>query len=36
MSILREHFPDGSVSALWLFLAALPPTIVAIIAFQFI
>jgi Na+/H+ antiporter NhaD/arsenite permease-like protein len=36
MSILREHFPDGSVSPLWLFLAALPPTIVAIIAFQFI
>ena len=34
MSILREHFPDGNVSALWLFLAALPPTIVAIIAFQ--
>ena len=22
MSILREHFPEGSVSALWLFLAA--------------
>jgi hypothetical protein len=36
ISILREHFPEGGVSALWLFLAALPPTLVAIIAFQFI
>ena len=34
MSILREHFPEGSVSALWLFLAALPPTIIAVLAFQ--
>ena len=36
ISILREHFPDGSVSALWLFLAALPPTIIAVLAFQVI
>jgi hypothetical protein len=34
LSILREHFPEGSVSALKLFLAALPPTIIAMIAFQ--
>ena len=34
MSILREDFPEGSVSALWLFLAALPPTIIAVLAFQ--
>ena len=34
MSILREHFPEGSVSALWLFVAALPPTIIAVLAFQ--
>ena len=34
LSILREHFPEGSVSALKLLLAALPPTIIAMIAFQ--
>ena len=34
ISILREHFPGGSISALWLFVAALPPTIIAVIAFQ--
>jgi hypothetical protein len=34
LSILREHFPEKSVSALNLFLAALPPTIIAMIAFQ--
>jgi hypothetical protein len=34
LSILREHFPEASVSALYLFLAALPPTIIAAIAFQ--
>jgi hypothetical protein len=33
-SILKEHFEDGAISALGLFLAALGPTIVAIIAFQ--
>lgn len=36
MAILREHFPDGSVSALYLFLAALPPTFIAILTFQFL
>lgn len=36
MAILKEHFPDGSVSALYLFLAALPPTIITILAFQFL
>ena len=34
LSILREHFPEASISALYLFLAALPPTIIATIAFQ--
>mgnify|MGYP000016372481 CR=1 FL=1 len=34
LSILREHFPEESVSALNLFLAALPSTIIAMIAFQ--
>jgi hypothetical protein len=34
MAILRGYFADGAVSALGLFLAALPPTAVAILAFQ--
>jgi Na+/H+ antiporter NhaD/arsenite permease-like protein len=34
MAILRDHFPEGSVSALYLFLAAIPPTLIAILAFQ--
>jgi hypothetical protein len=34
LSILREHFPEQSISALNLFLAALPSTIIAMIAFQ--
>lgn len=33
-AILRQHFDDGAISALWLLLAALPPTLVAIAAFQ--
>lgn len=33
-AILRQHFEDGAISALWLLLAALPPTLVAIAAFQ--
>ncbi len=36
MAILRDHFPEGSVSALYLFLAAIPPTLIAILAFQFL
>ncbi|MDD4050568.1 MAG: putative Na+/H+ antiporter [candidate division Zixibacteria bacterium] len=32
-SILREHFPDGAISPLWLLVAAVPPTIVALVAF---
>jgi MFS family permease len=36
MAILRDHFPDQTVSALYLFLAALPPTLIAILAFQFL
>ncbi len=35
-SILRGNFEDGAISALYLFIAALPPTLVAIIAFRFI
>jgi Na+/H+ antiporter NhaD/arsenite permease-like protein len=35
-SILRPSFEDGAISALYLFIAALPPTLVAIIAFRFI
>jgi len=32
-SILREHFPDGAISPLWLLIAAIPPTVIAMIAF---
>ncbi|MCE1172247.1 MAG: putative Na+/H+ antiporter, partial [Azovibrio sp.] len=34
MSILRGHFDEGSVNPLGLFVAAVPPTLVAILAFQ--
>jgi hypothetical protein len=34
MAILKGYFEDGSVSALWLFLSALAPTAVAILAFR--
>ncbi|WP_114690132.1 putative Na+/H+ antiporter [Polynucleobacter necessarius] len=33
IAILRQHFPNGAVSALYLLLAALPPTFVAILAY---
>lgn len=33
-AILREHFDDGAISPLLLFAAALPATIVAVVAFQ--
>lgn len=33
-SILKSHFNEGAISPLGLFLAALPPTFVAIFAFQ--
>jgi len=33
-AILRGHFEDGAISSLGLFAAALPPTIVAILAFR--
>jgi hypothetical protein len=33
-AILRGHFDDGAISPLGLFAAALPPTIVAILAFR--
>lgn len=36
ISILREHFDDGAVSAFGLLLAALPPTLIAVLAFQFL
>ncbi|MCL2075186.1 MAG: putative Na+/H+ antiporter [Betaproteobacteria bacterium] len=36
MSILRGDFKGSSVSPLWLFLAALPPTLVTIVAFRFL
>jgi Putative Na+/H+ antiporter len=32
-SILRKHFPDGAISPLWLLIAAIPPTVVALVAF---
>lgn len=34
MSILRHHFNEGAVNPLGLFAAAVPPTIVAILAFR--
>jgi Na+/H+ antiporter NhaD/arsenite permease-like protein len=34
LSLLKEHFPEESVSALRLFIAALLPTIISIITFQ--
>jgi len=33
-AILREHFEDGAISPLGLFLSALPATLVAVLAFQ--
>src|SRR5439155_4352820 len=35
-SILKDNFRDGAVSAPWLFLSALGPTLVAIAAFRWI
>jgi Na+/H+ antiporter NhaD/arsenite permease-like protein len=35
-SILKSSFNDGVISPLYLFLYAVPPTIIAIIAFRFI
>ena len=34
IAILRQHFPGGAVSALYLLIAALPPTLVAIAAYR--
>ena len=34
IAILRSHFPGGAVSALYLLIAALPPTCVAIAAYR--
>lgn len=36
LAILRSHFEDEAVNPLGLFLAALPPTIVAALAFRFL
>lgn len=36
IAILRQHFPNGAVSALYLLFAAIPPTIVAILAYRLI
>jgi hypothetical protein len=33
-AILRRHFDDGAIHPLGLFVAALPPTLVAVLAFQ--
>jgi putative Na+/H+ antiporter len=33
-AILKDHFEDQSISALGLFLAALPPTVVAVVCFR--
>jgi Na+/H+ antiporter NhaD/arsenite permease-like protein len=33
-SILRGHFEDETINPLGLFIAALPPTLVAIVAFR--
>jgi hypothetical protein len=34
IAILRSHFPGGAVSAVYLLLAAIPPTLVAIAAYR--
>jgi hypothetical protein len=36
IAILRQHFPNGAVSALYLLIGALPPTVVAILAYRLI
>lgn len=36
IAILRGSFEDGAVSPLWLFLSALPPTVVSALAFWFL
>jgi len=35
-AILKDKFRDGAISALWLFVAALGPTLVAIVAFRWL
>ncbi|WP_114636322.1 putative Na+/H+ antiporter [Polynucleobacter necessarius] len=35
-AILRSHFPNGAVSAVFLLLGAIPPTLVAILAYRLI
>jgi len=36
IAILRQYFPNGAVSALYLLIAALPPTLVAILAYRLV
>ena len=33
-TILKEHFPEGAIHFFWLLVAALPPTLVAMMAFR--
>lgn len=33
-AILKDHFPEGAIHFMWLLIAALPPTLVAIMAFR--
>ena len=35
-AILKGQFEDGAISPLWLFVAAFPPTLVAIVAFRWL
>jgi hypothetical protein len=34
-SILRNYFPNLAISAFWLFIAAIPPTVIAVLALHF-
>ena len=33
-TILKDHFPEGAIHFFWLLVAALPPTLVAMMAFR--
>jgi hypothetical protein len=35
VSILRNYFPNLAISAFWLFIAAIPPTVIAVLALHF-
>ena len=36
IAIFRDHFPENTIAPLGLLMGAIPPTLVAIIAFRFI